>query len=170
MNIKGQPAGRQGFSLIEMLIAISIFAVIGILTTTSVALTLRSGKKSDSLVRVRENVNYALAVIERQIRNAENIDCTTVTAQNLPYVAEGGVAGRFNCTTGATGNIASASGALLIPITSSDISITSCSFTCTQTTNNPAIIRLSITAENAISNSPEKGSITAETEIITRNY
>lgn len=162
---------KRGFSLIEMLVVISIFAVIGILATTSVALTLRSSKKSDSLVRVRENVNYSLSIIERQIRNSESIDCTLVTAQNLPYVAEGGAAGRFNCTIGATGNIASASGALLVPITSSDISITACSFTCSQVNvNNPPVVRLSVSAEDATSTGTEKGTVSTDMEIVTRNY
>lgn len=161
---------KQGFSLVEILIVITIFAVIGLLSTRSISQTLKSAKKSDSLVRVRENVNYSLAVIERQLRNAENIDCTVVTAQNLPYVAEGGIAGRFNCTTGATGNIASASGALLIPITSSDISITSCSFTCTKDVNNPAIVKINVVAQDATGTAVEKGTVTTQTEIVVRNY
>jgi len=66
---------NSGLSLIEILIVITIFAVIGILSTRSVFLTLRGAKKSDSLVRVRENVNNALSVIERQIRNSEKVTC-----------------------------------------------------------------------------------------------
>lgn len=72
---------HSGFSLIEILVVISIFAVIGILTTRSIFITLRSARKSDSLVRVRENVNYAMGIIERQIRTAESVNCANVHLQ-----------------------------------------------------------------------------------------
>ena len=68
-----QAKNNKAFSLIEMMVTISIFAVIGVLVTTSMALTLRSSKKSDSLVRVRESLNYSLASLERQIRNSEKL-------------------------------------------------------------------------------------------------
>lgn len=168
MNIKRGFSFKQGFSLIEMLVVMSIFAVIGILTTTSVVLTLRSGKKSDSLVRVRENVNYAFSIVERQVRNSGKITpCTGVATSTLSYTSIEGIPASFACVTpGANGYVASGSARL----TSSDISITSCSFTCTQTVNNPAIVKVNITAEDATSTATEKGSITTQTEIIVRNY
>lgn len=162
---------KKGFSLIEILVVISIFALIGILTTRSIFTTLRSARKSDSLVRVRENVNYALGVIERQIRSAELVNCATVTANNLPYIAEGGITNaRFNCTIGVNGNIASSSGAVMIPLTSGDISVTACNFTCTQAVNNPPSINISVTAEDKNSTGVEKGSVSSQTEILLRNY
>ncbi len=160
----------KGFSLIEILVVVAIFAIIGILTTRSIFTTLKSARKSDSLVRVRENVNYAMGIMERQIRNAESVTCAAVTAQNLPYIADGGVSARFNCTLGATGNVASSSGAVQVPITSNDISITACNFTCTQAINNPPSINISITAEDNTSTGAEKGSVSSQTEILLRNY
>lgn len=160
---------KKGFSLIELLVVISIFAVVGMLTTSIVAITLKTSKKSDSLVRVRENANYALAVIERQIRNAENISvCNGVSSPSLAYTSIEGVLGTFTCVTpGVAGYIASGSARL----TTDDISVTSCSFICSQTDiNNPQIVKVSITAEDAVSTSGEKGSITSDIEIITRNY
>lgn len=160
---------KQGFSLIEMLVVISIFAVIGVLVTRAVTLTLRGSKKSDSLVRVRENVNYSLAVIERQIRNSESIaSCTGVTLDTLSYTSLEGISASFSCITpGTSGYIASGSARL----TSADISITRCLFTCTQQdANNPAVVRVSIDAEDATSTSTEKGSVSTDMEIVTRNY
>lgn len=160
---------NKGFSIIEMLVVISIFAVIGVFTTRAISLTLRSSKKSDSLVRVRENVNYSLAVLERQIRNSERVaSCTGVATSSITYTSVEGIVSSFSCITpGASGYIASGSARL----TSSDISITTCSFTCTQTdANNPAVVRINVVAEDATSTSIEKGTVTAETEIIVRNY
>lgn len=157
----------KGFSLIEILIVTSIFSVVGILSTRAILLTMRGAKKSDSLVRVRENVNYALSIIERQVRNSESVTCTASTTV-LSYVSLEGTSTTFSCVTnGIDKYIASGSAR----ITSSDISITSCSFRCTQAdANKPSIIRVSVVAEDLTTTSLEKGSITAETEIVTRNY
>ncbi len=158
---------KKGFSLVEILVVISIFALIGILTTRSIFTTLRSARKSDSLVKVRENVNYALGVIERQIRSAESVSpCPLVNTLVLPYIAEGGIVSSFICTLGANGSIASGSATL----TSPDISVTGCTFTCTQNINNPPSINVSITAEDKNSSGVEKGSVTSQTEILLRNY
>lgn len=157
----------KGFSLVEILVVITIFAVIGILSTRSLFLTLRGAKKSDSLVRVRENVNLALSVIERQIRNSESVDCLSSTPEQLVYTALEGVDTSFSCTTGFDKYIASGSARL----TSEDISVTSCSFTCSQTdVNTPPSVKINITAEDNTSSSVEKGSITTETQIVARNY
>lgn len=160
---------KNGFSIIEMLVVISVFAVIGIFTTRAISLTLRSSKKSDSLVRVRENVNYSLSVLERQIRNSERISsCTGSPTSSISYTSVEGILSTFSCVTpGTSGYIASGSARL----TSSDIAITSCSFTCTQVdANNPAVVKINVEAEDATSTSVEKGTVTAETEIIVRNY
>lgn len=160
---------KKGFSIIEMLIVISIFAVIGILVTSAMSQTLRGSKKSDSLIRVRESVNYSLSVIERQIRNSESITpCTGAPSTSLNYRTIEGIQTSFTCTSlGPSGYIASGSARL----TSTDISVTACSFTCSDlNANNPSIVTLNITAEDATNTSIEKGSVTSQIEIITRNY
>lgn len=166
MKSKKNIASVIGFSLVEILIVISIFSIIGVLTTRTVLLTMRGAKKSDSQVRVRENVNYALSVIERQIRNSESVTCTASTTI-FNYISLEGTSTSFSCVTaGSDKYIASGSGRL----TSSDVVITSCSFVCTKTGNNPATVKISIEANDATATGIEKGSVTAETEIVTRNY
>ena len=153
-----------GFSLIEILVVVAIFAVLGVLSTRSIFLTVRSSKKSDSLVRVRESVNYSLAILERQIRNAQSVDCAGSSSTNLVYTALEGEATFFSC---AGTYIASGSARL----TSTDVTITNCSFTCNQTdSNTPPSVKLVISAEDAISTSVEKGQVSVQTEIVARNY
>ncbi len=155
---------KKGFSLIELLIAIFIFAVIGVLTTSAISLTLRSSKKSDSLVRVRENVNYSLAVIERQIRNSESVDCVTSTSTNLKYTTAEGIDSTFSCISSYIASGASR-------LSSGDVSVTGCTFSCTKTDlNSPAVVKVSLTAEDATASSVEKGSVSTSMEIISRNY
>lgn len=159
---------KKGFTLIEILVVIAIFAVIGLLSTRSLFLTLRGAKKSDSLVRVRENVNYSLSVIERQLRNAESVTCPNPSTSILEYVSIEGTETSFTCNTGGSDKyIASGSSRL----TSEDILVTSCSFSCSQLDiNNPPVVAISLEAEDSESTSAEKGTVTTQTEIVLRNY
>lgn len=158
----------KGLSLVEILIVISIFAVIGLLSTRSVFLTLRGAKKSDSLVRVRENINYSLAVIERQIRSAESVTCPNPTSTILDYVSIEGSQTSFSCNlTGDDSYIASGSARL----SSSDVYLLSCSFSCIQSDiNTPPLVRILLEATDSQIISVEAGTVTAQTEIVLRNY
>lgn len=157
----------DGLSLIEILIVISIFAVIGLLSTRSISQTLRGARKSESQVKVRENLNFALAVVERQIRNAEDVNCTASTTL-LTYTALEGVQSTFSCFSSGTDKyLASGSGRL----TSSEVTLTTCSIICTQVDiNKPPTVKISLIAEDNTTSSVEKGSVTVVTEISPRNY
>lgn len=157
----------KGLSLVEILIVITIFAVIGLLATRSVFLTIRGAKKSDSLVRVRENVNYSLSVIERQLRNSESVTCPNPSTDTLNYISLEGTATSFSCvTSGVDKYIASGSGRL----TSSDISVTNCYFSCTVGVNTPPSVKVTVEAVDTESTNAEKGSVSIQTEIVVRNY
>jgi prepilin-type N-terminal cleavage/methylation domain-containing protein len=156
----------KGLSLIEILIVISIFAVIGILSTRSIFLTLRGARKSESQVKVRENLNFALAVVERQIRNAEDVSCTASTT-SLTYTALEGIQSTFTCTAGADKYLASGAGRL----TSTELTLSACTITCTQTSiNKPPTVKITLTAEDNTTSAIEKGSVSVTTEISPRNY
>lgn len=158
----------KGLSLIEILIVMTIFAVIGLLSTRSIFLTIRGAKKSDSLVRVRENVNYSLSIIERQLRNSEGILNCGASTTLLNYVSIEGTSTSFSCVTSGTDKYIASGSARL---TSSDITITSCSFTCSQTDlNTPPSIKIAIDAIDNESQSVEKGTVSIQTEIVVRNY
>ncbi len=66
-----------GFTLIELLITV---VVLGLIMTAMVGVflaTIKAGKKADAIAEVKENGDYALGLMERQLRNAEEItDCT----------------------------------------------------------------------------------------------
>lgn len=158
----------QGFSLIEILIVITIFAAIGLLATRSIFLTIRGAKKSDSLVRVRENVNYSLSVIERQLRNSEGVTCPNASTSTLNYISLEGTATTFSCVTAGTDKYIASGSARL---TSSDITVTSCAFTCTVGgVNTPPSVKIAIDAVDNESTSVEKGTVSIQTEIVVRNY
>src|SRR4030043_751743 len=62
-----------GYSIIEILIVIGIFAIFSVVVTQSVILSLRGTKKSGSVVTVKEDLEYAASTIERVLQNATSI-------------------------------------------------------------------------------------------------
>lgn len=161
---------EKGLSLLEVLIVITIFAVIGILITRSIVLTLGGTKKGESIIKVRENLDYAMGVIERQIRNANSIPvCTNSSATTLNYIDQNGGAGSFSCMNigGADSFVASGSARL----TNNSIQITNCSFTCTQGTGaNPPSVSVNLEAQESGNSGTQNSKVSTTTQIFLRTY
>jgi hypothetical protein len=154
---------ENGISLLEILVVVSIFAFLGILITRSVLLTIGGGKKSESLIGVRENLNYSLGIIERNLRNANSIvGCGDSTSQ-ISYTDSDGNFGTFSC---GTGYIASGSARL----SNDAVSVTSCSITCASASGTPSSITISLEATSASASGLENSTVTATTQILLRNY
>src|SRR3989304_2065390 len=100
---------NSGFSMIEILVVILVFATLAVLATDSLLLSLRGSRKSESTVSVRENLNYALSIIERQLHNAESVSCPSSTT--ISYDDGLPPADNFTCDL-ANGHIASSSAQL----------------------------------------------------------
>lgn len=162
---------KAGVSLFEITIVVAIFATIAILTTRSTFLTLRGSRKSDSQIKVKENLEYSLSIIERQIRNADLISstCDGSSLSRVDYVDSAGTSTFFSCEDiGPTsGYIASDSARL----TSSEITITSCSFVCAlQEGGVPTDITISLTASDVLGAGVESTTVSTSTKILLRNY
>ncbi len=158
---------RAGFSLIEMLVVLFVFSILGIVSTQILALSLRGSKKSESIGEVRSNVEYAASTMERLLRNAKSI--TTCNGTTLEYVDEFGNVGLFECDTGI---IASGSGALVSNLTSDRVSIT-CSgiFACVYPLNLPPSISITLVGEDAnLGTGAEGSSVTVMTQLQLRTY
>lgn len=116
----------RGMGLIETIITIGIFAVVGILVTRATFLSLQGSRKGGSTIKVRENLDYAVSVIERQLRNATSI--TDCGATKLTYEDNLGEITYFECVglAGDDGYLASGSARLTTP----DAVVTACAFSC----------------------------------------
>lgn len=161
----------QGLSLLEILVVVSIFAALGILITRSVLLTLGGGKKSESLIKVRENLNYSIGVIERQLRNANSItNCGTTGTSLINYSDQSGNAASFSCvdvgTSGKVGYIASGSAKL----SSDTVNITGCSFVCGLGVGSPSSVTINLTGIDASAMGIENSAVTITTQVFLRNY
>lgn len=152
-------------SLIEILVVVTIFAILGIIVTRAVILTIGGSKKSESLVKVRENLNYAVGVIERQLRNADVITtCPNPDPSRVDYQDSFGQSASFSCSSGA---IASGSAQL----TSSEVTITNCSFVCQPgTQNGPQLVTVTLTAKDKNISGTQNSTVDITSQIYLRNY
>lgn len=75
MNIKKIIKGMAGFSMIEVLIAVSIVAVIGVFTTTILTRTYKAGNQGVALSRLKQNGELAMDIMTDAIRNSEGVVC-----------------------------------------------------------------------------------------------
>lgn len=142
----------RGISLIETLIVISVFAVLGILSTSAVLLSLRGSSKGESQIKIRENLDYAVSVMERQLINASRV--TSCTSASVVYQDSSGISGSFSCIGD---YIASGSARL----TSTEIAVSACSFSCTAGTQ--------LVVPSVVINI-QAGNVSISTEINLRTY
>lgn len=165
-----------GVSLAEILIVVTIFAALGLVVTSSLILTIRGTKKSESLVKVRENINYSLSVIERNLRNANSVTvCATSEStdpnefKSITYLDQHGNFSTFSCINTGEDNSYIASGSARL--SSEGVKITSCSFSCIEpedTTKSP-FVTVEISAADRDSSGILTASVSAETKIQLRN-
>jgi prepilin-type N-terminal cleavage/methylation domain-containing protein len=174
---------KNGFSLVEILVVLGVFAVLAALVTQSIFLTLRGSRKSESVISVRENLDYALNIMERHIYNSKSVNC--VSATQIEYLDEqesgvGAQGGVFACLETASGGdpgyIASASAGTTLDnarrLTSTKVDITSCSFVCNISASQdvPDSVDVSLTAESAESVGAEGAQVTVNTKFLLRYY
>lgn len=76
---------EQGFSLIELLIVMVVFVILGSVLGSIIMTHIRSVEKTNSLTTVRQNGNYAIAQMSKDIRNASDIDTSAVNTVTLGF-------------------------------------------------------------------------------------
>lgn len=71
---------QKGFTLVEMLVVITLLAVFGVLILTIFTRTLRGGNKSQIIETIKQNGQIVLETMDKTIRNSDNVVCVS----NLP--------------------------------------------------------------------------------------
>lgn len=162
---------RAGFSLIEMLVVLSVFSVLIVVVTQTLTISLRGSKKSESASTSRENAQYAVNVMDRLLKNARSLTCTTSTGSRLNYVDEYGNAAYFACVTSGTDTYI-ASNSSSQRLTSNAVRITNCTavFTCTKSANRLDATDITIVASDAKNSGVDGSQVTISTKILLRNY
>lgn len=164
---------QNGFSLIEILIVVGLFAVISVITTQVLTTSIRGSKKSESIESVRSEIDFATQQITRQLRNASSIagGCTGVTQTAISFYDQNSIPNTFSCLDLGTENGHIASSSANIRITSTDITITACEITCyagqANTTDN---VLLKFSAKDKLKTGIESSQVDVETRVYLRNY
>ena len=162
---------KSGYSLIEMLIVISVFAVLGSIATQSLMLTLRSSRKSEAMISTQKELKYALAIIERNIYNAESIltPCDGNAYTSLSYRDEWNQNSTFSCLDDSgIGYVASGSGKLTSTV---DVDITHCQFKCVAGAgNSPDMIEVQLTGVDRDTSGAEGSTANISSTLLLRNY
>ncbi|HZE86945.1 MAG TPA: type II secretion system protein [Methylomirabilota bacterium] len=167
---------QKGFSLIELLVSMAVFASVTTVIITVLFVSFRAGKKSDVLISLKQNGDATLAQMVKSIRYAKSLDapaaCTTPVTQASITITSISDAKQtiFSCPAGASTSITSNSASL---IDTNAVSVSGCSFTCSQaTTNDPPTITIQFTlgAKNTTSFVETTGSIPFQTSVTLRNY
>ena len=159
---------EKGVSLLEILVVITIFTALALISARGIFLTLRGSRKSSALSTVRENLNFSMAIMERQLRNAESVICPLPT--QVSYEDKNGESADFSCEDigeSSDGYVSSSSARL----TSSEVDITSCAFVCGPgTASVPPSVTISMTAQDAKATGVEGAEVTLNTKIFLRTY
>ncbi len=129
----------SGFTLLEILISVGILAIIGVLITQVFFSVTRISTKTELVKDIKQNGDFVLDVIERQIRNASgtNIICESgaLSTSSATFINRKGESTTFTCfSDGNAARIASIS-ATTAYLSSGNLTISeSGSITCDDST------------------------------------
>ena len=158
----------HGFTLIETMIVLSVFAVLAIMVTSIILYSLRGTGKSSNTYAIRSEMDYTVEIITRQLRNAKSITTTcdgSAVLNRIDYTDANGNATFFECNTD---YIASGSARL----SSSKINITGCNFVCSKSEEIgvPESVRFNLSGKAKDAVGAEGADVDIETNILLRNY
>lgn len=161
---------KKGYTLIEILVVVTVFSVISLITSQTIILTLRGTKKAESISKVRTTLDAAVGAMERQLRGAKSIvsACTGAASQSIIFVDQNNNQVTFSCigvnNNNQPASIASGSASL----TTADVTISACSFTCTPAAgNNPPSVLISVTGNDLTG---QGSSVPVVTQVTLRNF
>ena len=156
---------HSGYTLIELMVGITLFVILGTIVSAIVLYSTRNSTKSESMSKVRERMDFAVQGISRQLRYSKNITCYIngngterygVPVDIVTYTPRVGVGSTFAAFAVGDGTyrLASGSGTLStwVNLISDDVRITTPSrpFTCTEeTVTSPSTVRIQFTAKTA---------------------
>lgn len=175
-----------GFTLLEILISISIAGVVGILIAQVFFTTVRTNAKTELLKDVKQNGEYAMGIMERMLHSALQVasTCTELGTESLSLdvLNPNGDTTTFGCLLdGSVTRIASTSSTGNTEyLTSSNVTIggsecsdiaNSLSFVCTKPSDQPTrvTIRFSLSQLGTPPDQFEKASVLFQTTATSRN-
>ena len=152
-----------GFTLIEVLIFISILVIILGICFSFLLITFSGSSKADALKEVKQNGNFALSSMEKFALSAKKVECSS---NLLTVTMLDGKVTDFICDGV---KISSRSSSLTTFLTDDNVVVSNCVFTCTANPGTPAMVGISYTVNKNSLRVSEKASLNFETKVIVRN-
>lgn len=118
----------RAFTLIEMLVAITLFAIVGTIGTDIFLSVVRSSNKANIIAELERNGNAALAMMSTEIRNARDLDACS--GSSCTITNQDSIAVTFSRVTpsGENGYVARNNNPITDTARASGVNITSLSF------------------------------------------
>ena len=163
-----------GFSLIEILIVMGTVAVIGGIVVSILFSVFRGSSKASTLITLRQNGNFAMSQVSRQIRNARALvtPATCVTPQSglsqITITGDDGLPTTFVCSGG---GLASQSAHPATLLDTNNVTA-SCNFSCSQSSGNIAPIitfSLTVSQRSGVTAQENQASLDFKTAVSMRN-
>ena len=169
---------KSGYSLIELLVVITLIAILGTLTAEAFILGLRAQSKSEIVKEVKQNADYIGQVVENMIRNSIDIQVTQCNSntQELTIRSPDGLFTSFDCTSSV---MASISGQYPVPtvylsLSNNRVAVENCNFrvVCPTPPINPKYVFFNFKLTQTGSNLPKEkqASIEYQNTVSLRNY
>lgn len=154
----------RGFTLIEMMVVISVFSIVAVLVGNMVGYSMKGARKSESSLKVRAELENAISVVERSLREAKKgtVECAST---RVSFKDQDDRQVTFSCS-GSTPNIILKKESN--NIIGSNVKLTSCYFDCDNLSEGVVVIELSGISAN--SNGVESDSINVSARVVLRNY
>ena len=140
---------RRGFTLVEILVSMTLFVILAVSVTALVASLLRSARKAAVLGIAKTEGEYALMAMAEMVRYAGEVVCSAADAggQTLEVTKQNGDIINYRYYLTPLPRISSESGALATPLNSSRVTLTACSGTTAFTCPDPQTVDICFWAD-----------------------
>ncbi len=176
------PLSGAGFSLIELLIVMTLIGIIGVIISQVFIMGFKIQAKSEIVKEIKQNGDFALSVMENMVRNSADINSgqCNISSNILTIINQDGYSTSFDCSEGAKiASISSYSGlypTIVTPLTNNKVFISNCSFVivCPTPPINPKYVFMSYTVNQSGADvTPTPGaysSLEYQSTVSLRNY
>lgn len=88
---------KKGFTLVEILVVISVLSIVGVIILTIFTRTLKGNNKAQILAAIKQNGQAVLENMDKTIRGADNVVCPTITlpSPKTLVIVKGGIYTRY---------------------------------------------------------------------------